>query len=270
MDERFEGIILFKRDYREKDALVKIFTKEFGAKMFFIKNFNQANHPLRRHCIPITQQYFLGKINESGLSFLKEGQTLQLFRSIQEDHEKLAYATYFIQLVDAALEDNVANLNVYTILSQCLSLLNQGLDSQVLMVCLEMKLLPYLGIHLNWQSCALTGRQDGPFDFSLKFQGILSQAVWEQDDFRLHISPKTIHVAIILANCQLEQIQSINLGQKTKEELSRLMDTIYQEFVGLRLKGKSYLKQLKQLDEQVQAISNVRKRSNESGPVIDF
>ncbi|MEG2705683.1 recombination protein O N-terminal domain-containing protein, partial [Lactococcus sp.] len=33
------GLVLYTKNYREKDKLVKIFTESFGKRMFFVKNF---------------------------------------------------------------------------------------------------------------------------------------------------------------------------------------------------------------------------------------
>ena len=46
----------------------------------------------------------------------------------------------------------------------------------------------------------------------------------------------------------LKQIQNINLSDQTLKDLRILMDAIYQEYVGIRLKSKSYLDQITQLD----------------------
>ena len=71
MNERFEGIVLFKRKYREHDALVKIFTNDFGTRMFFVKRLETPNHPLASQLVPLTINDYIGTINLDGLSFLK-------------------------------------------------------------------------------------------------------------------------------------------------------------------------------------------------------
>lgn len=37
MVTNFNGILLFRRDYRERDMLIKFLTAEYGKKMFFIR-----------------------------------------------------------------------------------------------------------------------------------------------------------------------------------------------------------------------------------------
>ena len=57
-----------------------------------------------------------------------------------------------------------------------------------------------------------------------------------------------MHLARRLSQVDLKQIQNINLSDQTLKDLRVLMDAIYQEYVGIRLKSKSYLDQITQLD----------------------
>ena len=83
MNERFEGIVLFQRKHREHDALVKIFTEDYGTKMFFVRGLQKPNHRLTSQLIPLTVNHYIGNINEEGLSFLKEANTIEIHRKIQ-------------------------------------------------------------------------------------------------------------------------------------------------------------------------------------------
>ena len=76
MQETFEGIVLFRRQYREEDTIVKLLTKEFGKRMFFIRRGQQSNHAMRAQLIPFSKNQYVGTINPSGFSFVKEASTL--------------------------------------------------------------------------------------------------------------------------------------------------------------------------------------------------
>ena len=53
--QQFDGIVLSIRKHREKDALVKIFTREHGKRMFFVKNIKNPNPSLKAALLPITK-----------------------------------------------------------------------------------------------------------------------------------------------------------------------------------------------------------------------
>ena len=96
----------------------------------------------------------IGDIQDDGLSFLKESQSIQLFQRLQADILLQAYGIYVLQFLDASLEDNQANPKLYQLLLQVLEALNQGLAPQVIVAYLEIHLLPVFGIHIQWASCA--------------------------------------------------------------------------------------------------------------------
>ena len=167
---------------------------------------------------------------------------------MQQDILLQAYGIYVLQLVDAALEDNQANPKVHQLLLQVLEALNQGLTAQVIVAYLEIHLLPIFGIHIQWASCAACQAHDRPLRFSLKSQAVLCDRHASLDIHCLPVSSRAVHVASRLSQVDLKQIQNINLSDQTLKDLRTLMDAIYQEYVGIRLKSKSYLDQISQLE----------------------
>ena len=69
-------------------------------------------------------------------------------------------------------------------------------------------------------------------------------------------------IASRLDLASLHQINSIQVSQETIQELRRLMDEIYKEFVGINLKSKSYLNNLDTLSASMQDIIRKRHKSD--------
>lgn len=254
MQERFEGIVLFNRPHREKDALVKIFTKSHGTKMFFVKNYYQSNQPLKRHLIPLTCHYYLGVINQEGLSFIKEAETVINFNGLQNNYLTHAHAAYITQLVDASIDDGVEDKLLYEFYKESLFVLNEGVEARALQVLVEAQLLPRFGLGINWHECVKCGNKEGPFDFSMRLQGLLCQQHQHLDSFRLHLQPNSIVVVQRLSQLKVEQLGKINLSQETFQDLRRLMREIYHDLVGIHLKSESYLDQVYRLQDEASKI----------------
>lgn len=260
MNERFEGIVLFKRKHREHDALVKIFTNDFGTRMFFVKRLEKPNHSLASQLIPLTINDYIGTINLDGLSFLREASTLEFNRKIQENFMTQAYAAYVSQLVDAAVDDNVPHRKLYEVFKLALQQMNLDKSPEVITAFIEIYLLPEFGTHIQWHQCVICGSTQQPFDFSIRRQGVLCEKHFHEDDFRLRISPRAMYVASVLAKAELTQIQSVNVSSETLTNIKRLMDEIYQEFVGLRLKSKSYLDQMLEVNQSMVSLLEKRQK----------
>ncbi|MGX7106959.1 DNA repair protein RecO [Hutsoniella sourekii] len=264
MPERFEGIPLFTRPHRDYDGLVKIFTPEFGTKMFFVKGMQRPSNRLKPQLQPLTINQYIGTINGTGLSFIQEANTLAGNYSLRSELKKQAYATYISQLVDASLEDNVPQIQVYRTLKQALKLIEQDIEASVVSIYMELYLLPFFGIYFNWQACTVCRGQEGPFDISIRHQGILCAKHFGQDPYRLHQSYKTTHLAILLANASLDQIHQVDLAPQTIEDLQELTDLIYREYVGIRLRSKSFIQQMKSDHSLTASLIQARNKHNQN------
>ncbi|UUX34359.1 DNA repair protein RecO [Fundicoccus culcitae] len=247
-NERFEGIVLFKRPHREKDNLVKIFTQNHGTKMFFVKGLQKPNHPLVSTTLPMTLNEYIGTINQTGLSFLTEGNSLSLFRSIQEDYLLQAHASYIIQLVDASIEDNQNHPQTYDWLKTALYALDNRMLPDIVTIKMEIDLLKNFGVAINWHQCRICGSQEEPFKFSMTRQGVLCQKHWQEDPYLLPTSPRAIHIVKQLSQTPIKNIHQVNISQTTLKAIRQLMEEIYSEFVGIKLKSYSYLKKLSAMD----------------------
>src|SRR5574337_585343 len=84
------GLVLFSRNYREQDKLVKIFTESFGKRMFFVKNASKSKFSSSLQ--NFTQLDLLGTMNDDGLSFISDVSDARVYKYINSDAELLFHA----------------------------------------------------------------------------------------------------------------------------------------------------------------------------------
>lgn len=240
-----KGLILFSRDYKEKDKLVKIFTESSGKLMFYVKGAHRKNNPLTPALQPYTQAVYIGSFHSEGLSFLNAAKDIQPFRRIQEDIFLSAYAAYLLNLVDAAIEDRVYDPHLYQFLYQALKLMEDGLDAEIVTNIFEIQLLNRFGISPTWNQCGVCGETQGRFDYSSKYGGVLCERHWDNDQHRYHADPLAVHFARMFAAISFDKIEKISLKDSTKLEIRKLIDQLYEEYVGIHLKSKKFIDQMK-------------------------
>lgn len=239
------GIILFQRNYRERDKLVKIFTESAGKKMFFVKNANKKNSPLLAAVQPFTQATYIAELKEEGLSFLNGVKDIVPFKTIQLDIFISAYATYILNLVDVAIEDHSYDPALFGFTKQALTLLDEGSDPEIITNIFEIQLLQRFGLSFNFESCGICQETNAKFDFSHAYNGLLCEKHWHMDERRSHFSPTAIHFIRLFNQISLSQIKTIDVSDKTKEELRRTIDELYDEYVGIHLKSKTFIDKMK-------------------------
>lgn len=242
--EEIEGIVLYQRKHRERDFLVKIFTKRFGKVMFFVRGTKRPQGEIFQAVQPFTTATFIADIRENGLSFLRGAKDIEQQKNLQLDIFNNAYATYISALADAVVEDHVPAYSLYQLLNSGLHLIEEGYNPEVISNILEVKFLEYFGVGPNFQACSICGKTKGVFDYSDKYHGILCAEHFYEDLRRLHIDPKAVHLVRLYSVIDLETIGEISIKKSTQEEIKRLIDHIYDQLVGLNLKSKKFIDNL--------------------------
>ena len=75
------GLVLFNRNYRENDKLVKIFTEQAGKRMFFVRGGGSGK--LSAVIQPLTIAEFMMTVNDEGLSFIEDYSQAESSRKLQ-------------------------------------------------------------------------------------------------------------------------------------------------------------------------------------------
>lgn len=236
------GLILYNRDYREDDKLVKIFTETAGKRMFFVKNARKS--PLTPAIQPLTIADFIMKLNEKGLSYIEDYNGIQSYPNINQDLFKLSYATYILALTDAAISDNEADPHLFLFLKKTLDLMEEGLDYEVLTNIFEIQILDRFGLHFNFHECVFCHRTGLPFDFSHQYSGLLCPQHYQEDKHRSHLDPNVIFLVNQFQSLHFDDLKSISLKPEMKQKLRMFIDDLYNDYVGIHLKSKKFIDHL--------------------------
>ncbi|MGT2895331.1 DNA repair protein RecO [Streptococcus entericus] len=236
------GLILYNRNYREDDKLVKIFTEQLGKRMFFVRHASQSK--LASVIQPLTVADFILKINETGLSYIEDYRSVQTFKRINDDIFLLAHATYIVALADAAIVDNVYDSQLFAFTCKTLELMEEGMDHEVLTNIFEIQLLDRLGVQLNFNECVFCHRVGQAFDFSFKYSGLICPAHYHEDDRRSHLDPNVPYLLNRFQAISFDDLQKISLSPEMKAKLRLVIDQLYEDYVGIKLKSKTFIDDL--------------------------
>ncbi|WP_062469415.1 DNA repair protein RecO [Jeotgalibaca dankookensis] len=258
-NQTFDAIVISVRKHKEKDALVKLFTQEHGKRMFFVRSYFKSNHALKTALLPFSYSTFTGSIQDQGLCFLQDYKASKNFRLIHEDVYRNAYATYLANLSDAAIEDGIKDEKLFQLLLQSYESIDKGLDAEIIVNIFEMHLLRYFGVHPQLDACRICGSKKEPFDFSARFSGVLCTNHFHEDPHRLHINPAAIYFSRMFLSLIPEQVSEISIRKENKQAIREFIDFLYDEYVGIRLKSKTYIDQMYAWEETLQIVVKDKK-----------
>ncbi|WP_125604460.1 DNA repair protein RecO [Lapidilactobacillus bayanensis] len=248
-DAEFRGIVMYRRDYRERDLLVQILTDKYAAKMFMVRGAKRPSFKLQTAILPFTYADYIGAINTQGLSYITSTKQTHLYAKISMDILAQAYAAYLLTLVASAFDEGKPLGQYFELIVAALDKMNDGTDAQLLANLVEIKLLNQFGVAPHLQDCVICQRHDLPMDYSEQYGGLLCQDHWPLDVHRLHAQPKTIALMQGLARIMPQQLGEVDLSVRTKKDLQRILDKIYQDQVGLQLKSKKYLDEITRMPQ---------------------
>lgn len=236
------GLVLYSRPYREEDRLVKMFTEVSGKHMFFVRHAGKSK--LSSVIQPLILADFILKINANGLSYIEDYKEVTVFKAINSDIFRLSYASYLLALADAAVVDGITDASLFAFLVKTLELMDKGLDYEILTNIFEIQVLERFGVQLNFHECVICHRVGLPFDFSHRYSGLLCPDHYQQDAYRSHVDPNVIYLLDRFQNMKFEDLKTISLKPEMKQKLRQFIDLIYEDYVGLRLKSKTFIDEL--------------------------
>lgn len=236
------GLVLYNRNFREDDKLVKIFTEQAGKRMFFVKHASKSK--IIAGLQPLTLADYSLKLNEEGLSYIDDVHQIKTFKKIHEDIFSLAYASYIVSLADACMQDGIADAALFAFLEKTLELMEEGLDAEVLTNIFEIQLLGRFGVSLNFHECVFCHRVGLPFDYSYKYSGVLCPQHVQEDRSRPHLDPNVLYLLDQFQSISFSDLETVSIKPEMKQKLRVFIDQLYEEYVGIHLKSKKFIDDL--------------------------
>lgn len=250
MFQKCEGIVIRRTDYGETHKIITIYTRELGKIGAIARGASKPNSRLASVTQLFCYGYFLVSTS-TGLGSLQQGEMIDSMRFIREDLYATAYASYIIELLDRSVEDKKPNPFLFEFTYQTLHYINEEYDPEVLTFIYEMKMLPVNGIYPILNQCAVCGKTEGEFSFSLREAGFICHRCVDKDRYHMKISPATVKLLRIFYYFDLSRLGKISVKLETKKEIRQVIDAYYDEYSGIHLKSKKFIKQLDSLKDML-------------------
>lgn len=256
-----KGIVLNTKQYRDNDLLVRILTETAGLRTFLARGAKRPKSKLAGGVHSYALITFEGAWpkKDSGLGYINDIQSVKMFSRLVDDIEVNAYAALIVSLIDATFEENQIITRWYNQLAIALQKLDEQLDPQIIANIFEIQLLVPLGIAPNWRADPISGQTDGRFDYSEKYNGIISEEHFDLDEHRLMLDQKTVFYLRQFSIIDMRQVHEINMSTKTKRGLQKVIDYIYENQVGLKPRAKVFIEQMHSWQNQ---LINFRKKTD--------
>jgi len=244
--KKAEGIVIGETNYSESSKILKVFTKDYGLISIMSKGCRNLKSKLRGISGKLVYANFQFYYKENGISTLISADIINTLRNIQIDIEKISYVTYLLDLTEQVYKNTYDN-NIYDILISTINKINDGYDYEVLTSIYELKLLDYLGIRPNVDGCSVCGNNKNIVTISTTSGGYICQNCYPGGKI---YSSKLVQLVRMFVYVDINRVTKLDIKSEIKKELDDFITEYYDEYSGLYLKSKSFLKNLTKISNK--------------------
>ena len=151
-----EGFILNEIPYGDTSKIVNIFTSK-GVIGCIAKGAKTLKSNLRVNTTKFTYGKFIINEKKDKLSLLTEASSIDELVNIKNDLLLISYLSYIVELTNQVIKQCDDFETLYDLFINVVLKLNNKLNPKVITNIYELKVLDYLGVGINFNSCSKCG-----------------------------------------------------------------------------------------------------------------
>ena len=186
-----------------------------------------------------------GEKATSSLAHLQEVQILDSFLGLKKNVKKIAYGSYFLELLSEVMRENEVSGELFNFLHTFLKALEKSKEEELLARLFEARLLPKIGYQPILKQClrckmAMDLLQTG-LSFSLDSGGILCSSCFRPSQEVVH---KVSKEAILYLDHMMSQKKSLPVNASLGREIKMFLPSFLFHHLGKRLKSYDFIEKL--------------------------
>lgn len=244
-NKKIKGIVISETLYSESSKILNVLTKDLGIIGVISKGCRKLKSPLRAVSSKLTFGVFNISYKKDGLSTLISVDIENSFNKIKSDITRISYASFLLELTEQVYKQN-NHEDIFDLFINALIKINEGFDPVVITNILELKYLDYLGIGLMLDGCSICGNSEDIVTISSRQGGYLCKECIGEDRI---FSTKAIKLIRMFYYVDISKISKLELHYDTIKEIDNFLDEYYDEYTGLYLKSKQFLKNVSKINK---------------------
>lgn len=246
MTWKTEGIVLRIRNLGEADRIVTLYTKERGK----LSTVARGARRIRNRLLSPTQVFTHGRyliFPGKGLHNLAQAEIVNSGQPIRDDLEKLAYASYITELLDALTVEEDPIERVFPLLAATLALLEVG-RLGLATRAFELRLMRELGYEPELYHCLSCREELQTRVFFSEQGGVLCENCVVHDPASMLLTNGTWELMKKLLEWDLSRITVLHPAPSNEQELRRVMRRYLDYRLEYPLKSLEFLETLQALN----------------------
>ncbi len=243
-----DAIILRRSDFGEADRLLTVFTPQRGKLRLLAKGARKTKSRKAGH-IELFTHTTLQAARGRNLDILTQADTVESYRTLREDLDKISHAYYVVELVDRFTQEGDPACPIFQLLALMLARLNDGSAAQQYLALrfFELHLLGLTGFQPQLHFCVACNQpvKEEANLFSASDGGILCPACSETRPQAKTLSIGALKTLRFLQTRTWEQIAGLQLSSAVRQEVETLLLAYITFTLERNLKSVDFLQKLR-------------------------
>ena len=253
-----KGIVLKRRDVGEADKIITVFGEKEGKIIARAKGVRKILAKNGGSVELFTLADFIF-ISGKKMDILTSATIINSFSNLKKNLKKTGLAYYFAELVDKLTLEKERNEEVFDLLCQTFSVLNNNKfsiaqhSSHLIIQYCELNLLSFLGFRPQLEFCLKCGEKISPVKnyFSFQSGGIYCSKCSQNGRQVRSISPDALKILKIILRVSLEKFLKIKIHQNIQKEAREIINKFLIHIAEREFKSVKFLKQIDETEKVI-------------------
>lgn len=245
--QKSEAILLRRQDLRETSLSLTFYTRDFGKIKGIVRGVRGPHAQYGGGSLEIFahDEIVFYERKKNDFFTVSQCDLVEFFNPIRESLDKLAYATYIVELLDSVTALAEKNSDVFDILLNSLKLMSGEASARRVARIFEIKLLHYLGIMPSLELCVNCGnRINSAAKFSFHHGGLLCASCYNSDKDARSILPGTVKFIEHIRTSPFEKVARVKVAEQVGKELEHVLRKFLDYHIERRLRSLEFIKEI--------------------------
>lgn len=239
------GIALAVHKYGDTGRVATFFTRERGKVEAAASGIGKPGSKLAAAVEPFTVSRLMFAEGRN-MDRLSQAEVVEAFYALRQDLERLAYASYLLELIDLTTEPQEPLPQVFDDLLAALQAIAAGGDADLIALAFTLRLLAAQGTAPELQVCLECGQPlAGAVGYAPVQGGFVCQHCSPGSGGRMAVSGAALGALRGLLTLPLERLGRLVLKAEVRRELSQVVRAHTDYHVGEQMKSRKFLDKLR-------------------------
>lgn len=243
-----DAIILRRRDFGEADRLLTVFSADQGKLQLLAKGIKKTKSRKAGH-LELFMHATIQVAEGRNFGIITQADTVEGYRALREDLDKISHAYYLVELIDRFTEDHDPSFPIFELLALTLARLSDGTGPEPFLAIryFDMHLLRLTGYQPQLHFCIACSSQIEAEDnyFQPGDGGVLCPTCGEKRPQSRRLTLGALKVLRFLQTRPWEEAAKLQLTETTQRELERVMLDYISYILERKLKSIDFLNKLR-------------------------